>query len=64
MSTVESTGSGLTVVSSLSVSSARDRAVLGRDRGDVGHRADARAADAHVVALDEVGRVGDPVLSS
>jgi hypothetical protein len=36
-----------------------DRAVgvlLGRDVGD---RADARSADAHVVALDEVGRVGD-----
>ena len=59
MSTVESTGSGLTVVSSLSVSTRADRAVLGGDRGDVGHRADARAADAHVVALDQVGRVGD-----
>ena len=64
MSTVESTGSGLTVVSSLSVSTALTEPSLAVTGVMSVDRADARAADAHVVALDQLAALGTWVLSS
>ena len=54
--TVESIGSGLTVVSSFRPSSRGDRAVAVADGVDRVDDADARAAEAHLVALHQAAR--------
>ena len=58
MTTFESTGTAPAFLSSFSVSLRPDLAVGEHDRRHVGHDADAEAARAHLVALDQVGAVG------